>query len=629
VIFLIILVLLFRFIVNTQYRSQIPVISDLSAFSQPVRDQISDALNKAHHKPSAYNIGFLGMVYHSSACYEQAAECYKLAIRKKKSDWIWNYYLGHLNIEMGQPEAVIENFTDVTDKNPAVNLAWYYLGEAYKNKGEIELAEESFGTILSPGVISAESIKTSSNRKSTKKETKRSTGQTNLKSDQKTTAKGKIPVSSGTTRTDYFPLSTYARFQLSRIYNETGRYDLAEKTLKDILKTSHSFGPAYRLLGNIYSAKGDSVFNKQYGNRANDLLPFSPPVDTLIDNLVLLSRSELYVLKKIDEAKNSVYSQWALKLVNNALQYLPDNKYLISKAIEIYLWVDLDSMAINLTDRHTSFFQDNFTELKKTGMMFFLNGLYSQSMKYFIMASGLNPEDAETQENMAISYWYLGDQPKAYEIIDELQSKNRNNADVLADIANILFFNFKESNKAVDYLVKLKQISPSNPKVLKLSAGMAEKKGNFREAITLYESSFSGNPEDIATIQYLGNLLMKEELWDKAIHHYRNALVYHPNEPDFLEWLGSLLIMCPDTSFRNIEDGKYYAERAFYHISSRPNVQVSAGRSLAYAYTILGDKKNAASIINQTINIARRENISRSYQAELENLYNYIQAMND
>lgn len=588
---LIIMVLLMRFITSSKYRSRIPEISDSITLSQPVQEQISDAHNKARRNPSSDNLGTLGMVYHSSANYEQAAQCYKLASKRKKSAWIWNYYLGHLNMEMGESENVIENFTVVAEKNPDIDLAWYYMGEEYKNIGKVEMAEESFGKI--------------------------------------TTDRNKIPPSKEPTRIDYFPLTAYSRFQLSRIYFETGRYDLAEKTLKEIIEVNPSFGPAYRLLGNIFTTRGDSLLGKQFVLRANDLLVFSPPVDTLVDKLVLLSRSELYLLKKIDEAKNSVYSRWALQLVNHSMEFIPDNKYLISKAIEINLWVNIDSQAIALTERHISFFQDNYTELKKIGMMFFLNGLYPQSVVYFTRALELESEDAETQKNLAICFWYMGDKPKSYDILNELGEKNKNNPDVLADIANTLFFNLKESEKAVGYLSKLKQLSPSNPKVLKLSAGMAEKNGKYLEAITLYEYSFKGDPEDLTTIQYLGNLLRKEELWDKSIKHYRKALEYHPNEPDFLEWLGSILLVCPDTSLRNIEEGKYYAERAFVHISSRPNIQVSAGRSLAYAYAMLGDKKNAVSTINQTINIARRENISRSYQAELENLYKAIQAMED
>jgi hypothetical protein len=70
-----------------------------------------------------------------------------------------------------------------------------------------------------------------------------------------------------------------------------------------------------------------------------------------------------------------------------------------------------------------------------------------------------------------------------------------------------------------------------------------------------------------------------------------------------------------------------YSERAFLHISCPPNILVSAGRSLAYAYAKLGDKQNAIYTIKQTIGIARRENISQSYQAELENLYRTFQNM--
>jgi tetratricopeptide (TPR) repeat protein len=122
---------------------------------------------------------------------------------------------------------------------------------------------------------------------------------------------------------------------------------------------------------------------------------------------------------------------------------------------------------------------------------------------------------------------------------------------------------------------------------------------------------------------------MNQKMWDKSIRHYREALEYHPNDPDFLEMLGTLLIACPDSSLRNIEEGKEYSERAFLHISSPPNILVSAGRSLAYAYAKLGDKQNAIYTIKQTISIARLENISSSYQAELEDLYRTFQAMDN
>jgi tetratricopeptide (TPR) repeat protein len=582
------IILLLKFIINSQIRSNLPELPDTNSLTKPVIEQILQVLQTAKHRPSAKNLGMLGMVYHSSANYGQAAQCYKLAIKRPGSDWIWNYYLGHLNMEMGKSEDVINNFEAVVKKNPDVSLAWYYIGEGYNNLGKNELAEEAFSKI--------------------------------------TTTKNK-PSQKGSTRNDHYPLNIYAKYQLSRIYNETGHLDLAEKILKDLIEVNPAFGPAYRLLGNIYNMKGDTLLSKEYVVRANDLFAFSPPVDTLVDKLALLSRSELYLLKKIDEAQRNIYDEWAFKLVKHALQYLPENKYLISKAIEIYLWVNLKNDAIALIDKHMSYYKDSFSEMKKIGMLFFLNGSYAQANEYLTRASELEPENIEIKKNLAICTWYLGDKQKSHDILNELLKKNRNNPDVIADIANILFFNFKESDRAIRYLAILKQLSPANPKVQKLGAGIAEKNGNIHEAIKLYDAAFTGDPEDLTTIQYLGNLLINNEMWDKAIRHYRKALEYHPNEPDFLEWLGTMLIACPDPSLRNIEEGKKYAERAFFHISSRPNILVSAGRSLAYAYAKLGDKQHAISIINQTINIARSVNISQSYQAELEDLYRTFLAM--
>lgn len=294
-----VLLLLVKVILDAPYRSQIHHLPDLQAFTPTLRDQLTVASGKAYRNPSANNLGMLGMVYHSSANYEKAAVCYKLAVKKDNSEWIWNYYLGYLNREMGESNSAIENFNAVIAKNPKVYQAWYYVGEELQNMGDNQQAEKAFSMI------------------------------TNLQN--MATAK------KSETRYDYFPLGSYATFQLARIYLNTMRVDEAEMTLKEIIKNNRSFGPAYRLLGNVYQKKGDSILSYRYAIRANDMAIYSPPIDTLVDKLVLMSRSELYLLKKIDEAEKSIYPEWAMKLVNHAIQYIPDNKYLISKAIHIFV----------------------------------------------------------------------------------------------------------------------------------------------------------------------------------------------------------------------------------------------------------------------------------------------------
>lgn len=575
-------------LVTHSYTSKIPDPQESQTLSAPVREQISEALTRAHRFPSAVNLGRLGMVYHSSAQYEQAARCYQLADRKAPSEWIWNYYLGFLHMEMGNSEEVIANFKSVLERNAEVHHAWYYLGEEYRNLRRIELAEDSFGKLVSL-------------------QTQSSAGKQS-------------------NRYDYFPLGTYAMYQLARLYFDTDRLDLAERTLEEIILNHRSFGPAYRLLSNIYSVRGDLTASTRYGVRANDLLVFSPPVDTLVDRLVLLSRSELYLLKKIDEAEKSIYPEWAMQLVNAAMQYMPDNPYLISKAIRNCLRSGLDEQAAAYTDQHLSYFRDNFTEMNNMGILFFQKRMYPQSVKYLNRALELKPKDPDIQNSLAICYWTMGDQQRARELLDDLVVTYWDRPDVLANVMN-LRFDLGENEKALVCLARLKKISPEHPKVLKLEAALAEKAGNFREAIALYESSFQKDPGDMSTIRSLGNLFLRQDMWDPYIGLLRSALEDHPNDPYLLERLGTILVTCPDPLRRNTREGRDYSERAFIHTDSRSMTLVSAGRSLALAYAELGDKKNAWSVINMTLNIARGENISPSYQEELQSIARRIQTL--
>jgi tetratricopeptide (TPR) repeat protein len=198
--------------------------------------------------------------------------------------------------------------------------------------------------------------------------------------------------------------------------------------------------------------------------------------------------------------------------------------------------------------------------------------------------------------------------------------------DVLASIAN-LRFDLGDMEKALACLNRLKQIAPDHPKVQKMNGMMAEKEDHVKKAIAWYESSLEGDPEDMSTIRNLGNLLIRQQSWDRYIRHLRNALEHHPNDPYLLERLGTILVTCPDPAWRNTPEGRYFSERAFIHTDSRSMTLVSAGRSLALAYAELGDKENAWSVINMTLNVARRDQISASRQQELQSIARRIQSL--
>lgn len=590
IIGLLIIFFVAKYIFINPFSREIPIITDTTFLSIQVQEQISEALKKAQRKPTAENIGMLGMIYHSGANYAEAAKCYQLATARSKTDWIWNYYNGYLQLEMGNADSAVVKFQHVTEKKPEVHLAWYYLGNAAKNSKNYDLAEKAFSKVAN--------------------------------------VKSRTAAANSTSRGEHFPLGAYATFELARIYLDKGQHEIAEKTLTELINSNSLFGPAYKLLGTIYNMKGDIDLGNKFTIRSNDFIPFSPPVDTLTDKIVLLSRSELYLLKKIDEAEKSFHSDWALKLVNQGLQYMPENNYMISKAIKIYLWKNLNETAIALTDNHLKLFWENFAEIKNTGMFFYQKGIYPQAAKYWIRALELKPGETLIQEYLAKCLWAIGDKQKSSELLNTIIEKNKDNPDVIADVT-VLLIQFGLKDEAVENLDRLKKLAPSNPKVQKISGEIAQANGETQKAITFFESAFRGDPNDVETIKNLGVLYQKQQMWDKYIKLYTTANEYHPNNPDFLARLGEVLISCPVLSLQNIEEGKYYCERAFTYYNCPPDIIVAAGSHLAYAYSLLGDKQKAITTISQTINIGRRQNIPASQQAKLEEMLMVFRNMNN
>ena len=575
----IVLIVLVKIIPEIPYRSNIPSLPNLTNVSDSLRNQIKEASSKAYRNPTSDNLGMLGMVYHSSTNYKEAAVCYELAVKRDKTQWIWSYYLGCLNMDMGESEKAVENFMAVLKLNSDAHLAWYYLGIAYENIGDNNKAEFAF--------LNIESLVGDDNR-------------------------GNLPM-----RKDHFSLNIYARYQMARIYMKSEKLGFAENVLRQILNENRSFGAAYRILGDIYSKKGNKALSDQFIVRANDLITYSIPVDNLMDKLTLLSKSDLYLMKQIDEAKRTIYPEWVYKLISNALQVMPENKYVISKAVKFYVEIGAAKLAFPLLAKHLEYFKNESNEINEVADLLVKNGAYSQSLPYFSQALKLNPEATDQKISLVFASYNAGMKEKALIFLDELIKKNKNDIAVTSRSIYLLM-TLGEIERAKAYLAELKGSALTNPKVQQCAAMIAEREGKTDVAQAQYEKSFGGDPTDLNTIEMLGNILVKKALWNRAIDHFRKSLTYHPNEPFLLEKLGTLLITCPVVSLRKIDEGIEYAQRAVDHKSCSTETAIAAGSSLAEAYTAKKDKKTAINYLKMVIDLAQNSNAPKDYQINLK-----------
>ena len=578
-----------RFIINSPVTSSIPDVPTSGTISEAVEEQIIEARKKARRSPSQKNLGHLGMVFHSAAFYTDAVTCYELAIGKDENNWVWHYYLGYLYTEMSESDLVIQAFNRVIELREDAYLAWYYCAEEYMNRGEIDKAEEYFSKII--------------------------------EAPSQTFTEFEL------TRKDNFPLSIYAKYNLARVYQSSGKNAEAERQLMETIQLHRNYGPAYRLLGNIYSIQGNTSLGEQFTLAANDLMVYSPPVDVLIDQLALISRSELYLQKKIDEAINSIYSEWALRLINRAMIYFSDNKYLVSKAMRVNMWLNNYGDALGLVDKHISLSDGDYTELYSMGYTLYNKDLFEPSLKYWEKVQVMQPGNEQIKKHLAVCYYKTGKVEEAKAVINKILEAHPDDFNELADITHIIFFEFGSPQEASPYLSMLERFIPGHPKVQKMLAVYAYQNSDLDRAIQLYSSSFEGDPTDLQTARELGRIMERKQDWSGVINFYRNALQYHPNDPQLIERLGSIRILCPVEDLRNVAEGIFYSERAFLHNESQIGTKINAGRSLAMGYAMSGDKNSATTIIGMTLDMARKENFPQNNIADLENVARLISQM--
>jgi tetratricopeptide (TPR) repeat protein len=559
-----------KFVFDTPFRNEIPVHPDFETISKPLQEQISAARFAARFNPTANNIGRLGMVYYSCSEYENAAQCFQLAVKKNNEKWIWSYYLGYLNLELGDAKAAIDNFSLAQKYNPENPMPVYYMGQAMQTLGLNDGAEMLFKEIVSGGKLVEKKVVGSAN---------------------------------------YFPVRTYAMFQLGRIYENSGRLNDAEKMYKEILEEQIAFRPAHRFLGNVYKTKGDLALSEKFLTRANDLSEYTfAPSDALIDSIATISRSDEYLLKQIDNAVRSENFVWALRLCDHAITYFPENKYLITKVMSENFRQNNDQKALDYLDRHFGYYTEDFNELRDIVDILYAKGFQAEARKYVDQLKKLMPE------NSALALWLFekGMKDDAILTMNDLLKNDPENATILSDVVYMLL-QLGRNDLAAKYLAILQRVSTQSAKVLVLNGMLAEKQGKLNEALADYEKAFRLDPKDFMVIDYLTNLYIQNEMWAKAIDYCRLGLDALPNNPVLLERIGKLLIACPDPAYKNVEEGIEFSERAFINYRSLLETKLFAGRNLAIAYASSGNKQKAVDYINQTLALAKGKIMYQEY----------------
>ena len=565
----------------------LPVPPDYSQLPAKMSKQIRKADKVAGRKNNSESAGQLGMVYHSNTFYEEAGKCYSAAIKMTPSDWIWYYYLGYLNSELGDPGNVIIYLKKAVELNPEAAYARYYLGEAYVNKGNIEEAERIFYEL------------------STIKES----GSANKK------------------RSNLYPIKVYAKFRLARLYQSDSRLDSALITLQELTEEYPDYGPAFRLLSTVYTQLGKEELSNENLIRASELIPFTAPVDTLIDHLAMMSQSPEFLMKQIDITSIS-NPYFAKSLFDHAFPAMQDNQLLLSKGIKLYLNLGITENLTPMLNKHLKIFENDFNELYTIAKLSYQKGMLKLAAVYFEKCLKLEPQNFDSKYRLSLCYMKIEKADESIKILDELHKNNPDSVKVLTAKVTGLLNSGNEDN--ADLVMKeMDARFPDNPDVYYLKAKIALMEKNKKLSDEYFLKAYDGIYDNIEIIHYVGQIYKNEESWEKCISHYNNALQNLPVEPIILEQLGDLFLNCPEIKLRNAIKAEYYLERAFYSMKSALRTKISAGKNLAKVYSLNKKSDKALEAINMTLYMAKAGNQPDKDTEEIQNLYNTLSELQD
>ncbi len=556
--------LLRPFVLKVIHADNVPALPNLTGQPAPVTDYINAVYAEAQRKPYAdETIGKLALAFQANYFYKAAELCYTNAQRLNSADWRWHYYPALIKEELGDADGVIEHLKKVLEINDGVPHAWFKLGNAYLKQNSFEAAESAF------------------------KEVK------NLK---RFSFAPEIPDKGA------FPLTVYARLNLGRVYLQQEKYTLASEALNALIQKNPRFGPAYRLLGQVYNSTGNTEAGKAAIIKAGDFESYIPPSDPMFNTLLLNSRHSDAILKHIDTAIKSENFAWADMLCNHMLSYDPNDAEALGKNIVLMLVKNkmdgLREKAKKLLNHH----YDDDGKLIEIADTFYRRNQYELAFNYLRRAIAINPLAMDAQ----ITYLKILVAAKSYDAAmahcRKVLANDPENSALRTEYGRILALRGKEKEAREQFALAIK--ANANNEIPYILMGiMAEEKGNVNNALANYRESIKINPLNTKAIVQLGNYLLSLKRWKEADNLFIQALKDAPNDIDLLERRAWIQAACPDARIRNGEKALALAKRISLIRKDNHLQDVRCGITLAVAYAENENYSRAEQVLG---NILRR-----------------------
>jgi tetratricopeptide (TPR) repeat protein len=581
--------LLYPTMSSRSHLTNLPALPALEDQPKVLADFIRNMNDEALKAPmSDEAVGNLGLAYQSNFFYDEAKTCDKRAGELNPHEWRWIYYSALIDEDLGDTKATIEKLDRVLDINPEVSHAWFLLGNSYLKTNSYREAEKAFQKVLALKDFSPP----------TKSEAELS--------------------NSGA-----FPLKTYASFNLARAAFQQNKLDEAMTVLEKVVAESPKFGPAYRLLGNVYRQLGDEKKGTEFEIRAGDFESYIPPADPMYDQMILSSRNIPFVVKQFDIAAKSENYNWTVTLMNLLTSISPNDAEVLTKRMKLALDMQLFSKVDSLLPTFFRVCGSDEKRLIDMAKYFVYRSQYEPAVVLLKRATTVNPKAVDAhllfvdvltefkQYDMGINY------------CRELISMEPRNAEIRNRLAGMYIQqgNFAEARQQMKVA---QQLSPNDEKRYILLGRMFKKEGSFKNALEYYQKVLDANPRNVNAQLELGAYLLDLRRWHDAMLVYQNSLKTSPNDLDLIERYAWALAVCPLDASGNGEKALELANRFTLRRKYTKDQEMRCGLTLAAAYARAGQFDKALETANTYLGWAKGMRDS-SYLHRVQSMLGFFQ----
>tara|TARA_B100000749_G_C18363495_1_gene438540 strand:- start:103 stop:972 length:870 start_codon:yes stop_codon:yes gene_type:complete len=272
-----------------------------------------------------------------------------------------------------------------------------------------------------------------------------------------------------------------------------GETDRAGALLEDITVEAPSFGPAFRLLGDVYATL-DRVQDAERATRvANGLAPYEPYLDPLTEALVHESRSTTFLLQQAATVDLNTNAAWREYLVRRALKFDPDHVEALYDLATMFRLLRRYDEALVLLERLRRRRPDDFQLFADMGQCLWGLRRYAEAEEILRRAlDGL--DNADVHNGLGLVLNQVGRLREAVVEYRRALDRNPNHLGALNNLGAALVSQ-DQLDEAMGQFDRLVALDPGDPDAQTSLGVVFSRVGSYEQAVGAFQEALRIDPD--------------------------------------------------------------------------------------------------------------------------------------